>query len=72
MSEYQHHFDAPLSDGTREQTAEELALVSGGVIAPSKPDGGRSIGQVVRGVWTIAGAPASERSAPDNDISTFV
>ena len=39
MSEYQDHLDTPLSDGTRELTAKELALVSGGVIAPSKPDG---------------------------------
>jgi hypothetical protein len=31
MSEYQNHFDASLSDGTRELTAEELALVAGGL-----------------------------------------
>jgi hypothetical protein len=35
MSEYQHHFDEPSSNGTRELTSKEIHLVSGGVRDPS-------------------------------------
>ena len=38
MSKYQYRFDAPLS--ARELTVDEMDLVSGGVIAPIKPDRG--------------------------------
>ena len=40
MSEYQRPFHTPLDDGARELASEEIDLVSGGVIAPPKPDGG--------------------------------
>jgi hypothetical protein len=40
MSEYQHHSHMALGDGVRDLTGDEVDLVSGGVIAPIKPDRG--------------------------------